>query len=75
MLTNTNNAAYPSSKSKDSEAFGESSSASKNELPAPGKLPQTLMIKNASAEMEAAQKLIAEIAVRIMMADRRGTDE
>ena len=71
MLTNTNKAAHPSSISKRSEALAGSSSPSKKGLPPAEDLGQTLT-SDGSAGMKAAQKLIAEIAVRIITA-KRGT--
>ena len=75
MLTKPNKPTYPSSTSKHSEASAGSCSPSKNELPAPEELPQSSTANDLSAEMEAAQKLIAEIAVRIMVAKRRQANE
>ena len=74
MLTNAIKPTYRSSISKPSEVSAGSCSPSENELPAPEELPQGSTANDLSAEIEAAQKLIAEIAVRIMTAKRRQTN-
>ena len=71
MLTNTNKATYPSSTSKHSEASAGSCSPLKKGLPRAEDLGQT-SISDGSAGMKAAQKLIAEIAVRIITAKKGG---
>ena len=75
MLTKPHKPTYPSSILRPSEVSAGSCSPSKNELPAPEDVSQSLTANVSSAEMEEAQKLIAEIAVRIFLATREQEDE
>ena len=75
MLTTMRKATYQSSMSKPFGASDESCSLSKNGSP-PDKLPtQETAISDSPPEIQAAQKLLAQIAVRIMTAKKRQRDE
>lgn len=74
MLTKPNKAAYPSSISKRSEALAGSSSPSKKGSPPAEDLGQTLT-SDGWVGMKAAQKLIAQIAVRIITAKKAEANE
>ena len=75
MLTNMRNTTYQSLMSKPFGALDESCSLSKNGSP-PDKHPtQETAISDSPPEIQAAQKLLAQIAVRIMTAKKRQRDE
>ena len=75
MLTTMRKATYQSSMSKPFGASDESCSLSKNGSP-PDKHPtQETAISDSPPEIQAAQKLLAQIAVRIMTAKKRQRDE
>lgn len=76
MLTKSTKATkYPSSISKPSEALAGSCSRLKRGLPPPEKLGQNTTTSEYAAGLEAAQKLIARIAVRIVTAKREQANE
>jgi hypothetical protein len=75
MITNMRNTTYQSLMSKPFGASDESCSLSKN-----GSLPdkhptQETAISDSPPEIQTAQKLFAQIAVRIMTAKKREKDE
>jgi hypothetical protein len=75
MLTTMRKATYQSSMSKPFGASDESCSLSKNGSP-PDKHPtQETAISDSPPEIQAAQKVLAQIAVRIMTAKKRQRDE
>ena len=75
MLTNTKRAKYPSSISKPFEALGELSRRLKGGLTKTNETGLETTSSQPAPEIQAAQKLIAQIAVRILIEGKKERDE
>ena len=75
MLTKSKQAKYPSSMSKPFEASGGLSRPSKEELTKTNESGPEVKSRQPAPEFQAAHKLIAQIAVRIVMETRQKRNE
>ena len=75
MLTSAKKAKYPLSTLKPSGPSSGSSKVLDGELTKPNEAGQEMIASNAAPEIQAAQKLIAQIAVRILIERKKKRDE
>ena len=75
MLTSAKKAKYPLSTSKPSGPSSGSSRVLEGELTKPNEAGSAVISSHAAPEIQAAQKLIAQIAVRILIERKKKRDE